>query len=178
MKETLSIVVEGTTDAMILRKTLPSDTLSSTKFYSASGGISLASVGRNILVHEGGPVMLIRGADTFDAEKARKENALILATLRQISFSGNFDVFSFLPSIEIVFFEEPKIIENILGQKIPENLLFDAEIAPKKVLDFLRNSTVKLSLPELIKKISDTEAKSLRKGKQLKELVCRIRKLM
>src|SRR5437762_12025506 len=60
----LSVVVEGPNDAHIIRAVLEKDLAGKLRFFAAGGRVSLATVGRNILVHEGGQVLLVMDSDT------------------------------------------------------------------------------------------------------------------
>ena len=64
LQSSLYIVVEEPADAHIIRGILGKELAGKLRFFAASGRLSLATVGRNILVHEGGPVLLVMDADT------------------------------------------------------------------------------------------------------------------
>lgn len=62
----LKVIVEGLTDAKILRAILGEALSKKVQIFAGQGRASLATVGRNILFHEGGPVLLVRDSETLD----------------------------------------------------------------------------------------------------------------
>jgi 5S rRNA maturation endonuclease (ribonuclease M5) len=58
------IVVEGPTDAAILRKILPSESLQQVKFIDGEGKYSAVSMARKLLMTEQIPTVLVIDADT------------------------------------------------------------------------------------------------------------------
>ncbi len=61
---TLTLVVEGPSDAEFVRAVLGKELTKQTRFFIGRGKMSLASLGRNILVDQGGPVLVVMDADT------------------------------------------------------------------------------------------------------------------
>lgn len=112
MAQPVLFVVEGERDAAILRKLLP-ESLSTARFFAARGRASIATVARNLLVHENGPVMLVADGDTHDADRLREDRANLQLALRNVAPAGRFGIFLFVPEIEVLFFECPQALAEL-----------------------------------------------------------------
>ena len=88
------------------------------RFYVGEGRASLLSVARNLLVHEGGPVLVIMDADTTYPKSAEQTRSMALATLRTVGGSQRFEVFAYIPEHEIVFFEAPAVLKSFCPDDI------------------------------------------------------------
>src|SRR5438445_6796369 len=111
----LKIIVEGITDAKIIRAILGEALSKKVRIFAGKGRASLATVGRNVLFHEGGPVLLVMDSDTLDPQLTAE-----LQSMNRVAMSGaitsgvqlpvptaaespQFRVFTFVPEIEAVF---------------------------------------------------------------------------
>src|SRR5207247_1052519 len=128
----LRVVVEGRVDAVLLRSILCQESKTTVRFYSAEGGLSLLTVGRNLLVHEGGPVLVVMDSDTLNPEQSRASQALARYALGSVAPGEVFDVFVFHPEIEVVFFEAPQVLERLLGRPIPPEVVREGLLVPKQ----------------------------------------------
>jgi hypothetical protein len=108
----LNIVVEGQLDARLLRKYLPKIEGLTPRYFSGDGVVSLATLARNLLVHEEGMVLVVMDSDSLSAENAEQRRTMVMAALRQIAPEERFNVFVFRPEHEIVFFEAPEVLER------------------------------------------------------------------
>jgi hypothetical protein len=130
LKPTLTVVVEGNADAVILKHLLAAEDMH-LRFFAANGRLSLASVARNILIHDAGNVMVVGDADTHDDDRVREDRATIRLALRHVAPEQNFDVFLFLPELEAIFFEVPSVLRaSGVAQATPQR-------EPKRALQAL-----------------------------------------
>jgi hypothetical protein len=140
---TLSVVVESKTAASLVRAILGKELAGKLQFFATDGRIAPATVGRNILVHEGGPVLLVLDSNTRSPRLVEERKSLaFLATsgVAQPDFPRLNDwvkVFLFVPEIEVVFFEAPQSLEGILGQRISESTVQEGSLAPNATLEKL-----------------------------------------
>ena len=172
----LSVVVEGRRDAELLRSLLSKDDLDGLRFFAAQGRISLSSVARNILIHEGCPVLVIMDADTLNAEVAEENRRLVKAVISHISAEVPIDVFSFVPEIEVVFFEAPAFLARKLGRELEPEERLQGLAAPKTTFSALLDQAG-LSSASLQGHIDENEALELRRGVQLSALIAMRRDL-
>jgi hypothetical protein len=174
-RASLSIVVEDATDAHLIRALVGTDLARNLRFFATAGSVSLATVGRNILVHEGGPVLLVMDANTRNQQLVDE-----LQSLAYIATSGvappNLDrlgdwvkVFAFVPEIEVVFFEQPGALGAILGTNVPEEKVQEGLLAPKATLLRLLEQS-KINYPTLATGMRPQLASMLASGKQAKAL--------
>ena len=80
----LTIVVEGRLDAILLRRLFSKYEAIPLRFYAAQGRESLATLGRNILVHEVRPVLIVMDADTLDLRRAVEHCRMVEVLLRRL----------------------------------------------------------------------------------------------
>ena len=142
--------------------------------------MSAVTVGRNILVHEGGPVLLAIDSDTLDIERQREDEATALAAIEVayatdfITMQPLFKVFTFRPCIEVVFFEAPKALERLLEKQVDERTIEEGRARPKQLLQELYGAKESFWLEKLIRQIDEPMQDLLRQGEQatrLREMV-------
>src|SRR5262245_6494788 len=116
----LKIIVEGATDAQIIRAILGKTLSNKVRIFAGQGRASLATVGRNVLFHEGGPVLLVMDSATLDPQLTAELQSMtrvamtgaltsgIPLSVRTVAEPQRFRVFTFVPEIEAVFFEAPQ----------------------------------------------------------------------
>jgi hypothetical protein len=167
----LKIVVEGKADLVILRRLLVRQEDSAFDFYAGAGRMSLTSLGRNILFHEGGPLLIVIDADTLTPKTAAENCDSIRSALRSVSSDDRFDVFGFIPALEVLFFEAPTVLVRRFGANQVDELLIErGHYRPKDVLDGLLRS-VGLSKEDFYKTLSDEDVEELRCGDQARRLI-------
>lgn len=152
----IAVVVEGKADAAILRSLLTGDSTNQTAhFFAAQGKLSLASLGRNILVHEGVPVMVVADADAGRAESVRSQQ---LSALESIAPSARFGAFVFSPDLETVVVdavERPGASPNGNAQYSSDQLAELLRSLPPAKLTLLRNHPQVKSFLDSVKRLQD-----------------------
>jgi hypothetical protein len=168
MKNPLCIVVEGQRDAGVLRQLLPEE-FSNSRFFAAGGRSSVVTLARNILVHEGGHVLIVADADTDDQDQAQKNRNDIQDALRRVAPQQHFDVFLFVPEMEVIFFEYPSVLETLQPQESTD-LGFGSK-GRNSLRDILLNRLRKQKFEDWTGTFSQEIWKGLRNGKQAKSLL-------
>jgi hypothetical protein len=176
----LRIIAESLSDIHFIRKLLYREPVREMKFYASQGKVSAVTVARNILVHEGGPVLLAVDSDTLDIERQREYEATALAAV-EVAYARDFvtmqplcGVFTFRPSLEVVFFEAPKALELLLGKEVDERTIEEGKARPKQLLQKLYGIKDSSWLETVIRKIDEPMQDLLRAGEQatrLREIV-------
>ena len=123
------IIVEGATDAQIIRAILGEALSKKVRIFAAHGLASLATVGRNVLFHEGGPVLLVMDSHTLDPQLTAKLKSMTRVAMSGAITSGvqlsvpsaaeppPLGVFTFVPVIEAVFFDAPRCWSERSGRR-------------------------------------------------------------
>jgi len=73
----ITLAVKGRSDVILLRRLLSELMNCSFRYYAGEGRVSLATLGRNILVHEGCPLMIVE--DVEDLRRGTQAQKLISA---------------------------------------------------------------------------------------------------
>jgi hypothetical protein len=183
----LKIVVEGAADAQIVRAILGEDLARKARFFASQGLASLATVGRNVLVHEGGPVLLVMDSNTLDPQLAAEVRSLNRVAMSGAITSGGqiqvltaapaeqFRVFTFVPEIEAVFFESPQVLARILGKAPPKEKVKEGRLVPRQTLsDLFANAKVQREYKAILKDGDPQIQQAIASGPQaraLKEMV-------
>lgn len=110
------LVVESLLHGFLLRRLMTRTLSVDPRFYSGDGRRALGTMGRSILVHEGGPVFVVKDARTVDVESAEEIRGMARMVLGYIAHEDDYDVFAFMPQLEVVFFEAP----SVLRRYVPE----------------------------------------------------------
>jgi hypothetical protein len=152
-QSTLKIIVEGPTDAEIVRAILGEDLAKKARFFASQGHTSLATLARNVLIHEGGPVLLVMDSETLDPQLITERESIARVALSGALTSGAqiptttiplplpFQVFAFVPTIKAVFFEAPQALARILGKAPPPEKVKEGRLVPEQTLsDLLANA--------------------------------------
>lgn len=178
MSSGVTFVVEGRSDAVLFKKLLSETSSLGFRFFVGGGRASLATVARNILAHEGGPLVIIMDADTLDLAQADSNCLMVRAALRSFSAAGGVEVFAFVPEQEVVFFEAPSVLQRRFGKdRVQQHLLERGLLAPKDtLLTLLRESGVRREV--WFKELTEEDGKDLQRGTQATQLIRSVQALV
>ena len=165
----LSVVVEGRADALVLGRVIGRALSLKPRFYAGGGSLALASLARNILVHDGGPVLVVMDADTTDGGTAAEGCAMTQAALRQVSGDGAFDVFAFVPQLEVAFFESPDVLRRHLASTPGPNELERGKYDPARMLKTLLARDGR-SVESFYRQLDEQDVDALLGGRQMAQL--------
>lgn len=171
----IKVVVKGPLDAKLIRAILGKEMSSKLRFFAPQDQASLATIGRNILVHEGAPVLLVINADTRNTRLAEEVRAMASLAMSGVlpgwpSNNGQwYKVFMFIPEIEVMFFETPAVFEQLLGKPLPDSLVKQGLRDPRHTLLTVLDEA-NLTYPSLIEGMDDDVADALASGPQATEL--------
>ncbi len=166
----LTVVVEGRTDALLLVRVLSRALGIKPGFFAAAGGLSLSTLARNILVHEGGQVLVVMDSDTVDALAAAEARALTRATMRPFAADAQFDVFAFIPQIEVAFFEVPCVLRRHLAGEIDDSDLEVGMVDSARRLDALLERDGQ-TRERFYRELQDEDIDELLTGPQMARLI-------
>jgi hypothetical protein len=170
-----SIVVEGQTDVLLLRKVLLERELAELRFFATEGRISLSTVARNIIVEEGFPVFVIMDANTLDERSAEEARLDTLATIRYVAGTIPIDAYAFVPEMEVVCFQSPSVLERALGRRIADIDVQKGLSEPRRTLEaLLRKFAVNRTLTQFLDDLDEMSLHELRESKQMRGFIDRL----
>jgi len=187
----LKIVVEGVTDAQIVRAILGDAVAKKARLFAAKGLAALETIGRNILFHEGGPVLLVMNSETLNPQLTAELESLSLAAMSGPVTSGiqspvmmesgtpQFKVFAFVPEIEAVFFESPEVLDRLLGKKPSQEKIKEGHFVPKHVLtELLANGKAQRDYQAILSHLDPKARHALAAGAQAGRLKAMVESLL
>ncbi len=177
----LNIIVESQIDADLIRAIYGPVFQGGFRFYAGQGKASLATLARNLLFHEGSPILLVMDSDTTDSRRVAEQKATVEFALRGAIHPGSPEVaqlgslpirvFAFVPEIEVVFFEAPQFLERLLGIRISPERMKEGLLAPKAAMtDVLQEVRPGIKARDIVAKIDSEAASLLGAGKQASAL--------
>ena len=170
---TLTFVVEGRQDAAALRHLL-GDEADKARFFAAGGRTSLVTVARNVVVHEGTPVMVVKDADTRDIGRMQEDRTILRVALRHVAPGALTDVFEFVPELEAIFFEAPSVLDKIKpGLSNDQAFVATGMLAPREALAKVLGKP----LQHLFEDLDDSSWALVRKGAQASAFVEAVNRL-
>jgi hypothetical protein len=170
----LILVVEGHSDVILMRGLLRAETGVSFRFFAGQGRMSLTSLGRNILVHEGGPLIVVRDAETLNPSRAETDCRMVEAALRSVAPNQQFSAFAFVPEIEVIFFEAPEVLTRKFGSEVVSPSVVDrGHYASKDTLGRILQSAG-ISKESYIEELTDADLADLRQGDQAAKLLATV----
>ena len=178
-RPTLTIVVEDQLDAAILRSILNQTHSEGMRYYSAAGRLSPVTVGRNLLVHEKNPVLVVVDSDTLDPRQSADIASMAGALLGAVAPETRFAVFAFVPEFEVIFFEAPSALETLIGAPVSQETVREGLFTPRRTLEkLLADGKAKLPYQTLPIRLDRTSVSQLREGPQLKSLVRTVERML
>lgn len=137
MCDSCTVVAEDLLDVVFLNRVIQRALSVTPRFFTGDGQIALASLARNILVHDGGPVFVVMDAETMNGDTADEARAMTRMALGHVSSGDAFDVCAFVPQLEVVFFEAPAVLRRRLGGHVHGAELELGRFSPAQTLDAL-----------------------------------------
>jgi hypothetical protein len=131
------VFVEGRTDEEFLRRVLPAELTNETEFVQAGSSAGMTSLARSLLARRRTPLAVLMDADSLDPEVIADRRESTEELIQAAAGSVPVKVVLVVPEIEAWFFAVPGLIERVLGEKAPADLLALGARDPKGVLEQL-----------------------------------------
>src|SRR5438128_2325779 len=158
----LSLVVEGRSDEVLLERLLIQPAHCEFRFYASEGRVALETIGRNLLVHQGGPVLVVMDAETLNPSRAEEERGMARFLLQRFSAPEGCDAFAFVPALEVIFFEAPGVLIRRFGaDAVTESVIERGHYLPEDTLAKVL-SPAGLSKEDFFKSLTSEELEELR----------------
>jgi len=132
-----TIIMEGHTDAAILRAILPHELVSACHFMPTTGGSTLVSVARTHLVKNHAPTALVLDTDTLNPTIIAENIQTTRYLMGIVAGDTPFDIIYFIPHIEAIFFEDTTLLRRIFPQFDDVFIRQFARTQPKDQLEVL-----------------------------------------
>lgn len=164
------LVVEDSRIIEILNRLLPPELLEDV-YPVVERGTSAISLARTLLFDRGKPVALVRDAQTVDPGLVRERRSLTEELMQLAVPPIPWRVIQAIPAIEVVFFQEPTVLERYFGRKIPPELVVLGRRDPVGVLQVLaEQSSRPWNLSEALASLTPDEILALRSAPVIREL--------
>jgi hypothetical protein len=173
----LSIVVRGRSGELLLKRLLIQPADCAFRFYASGGGVALETIGRNILVYRGAPVLVVTDAETLNPSKAEEERGLARFLLQRFAAPEDCDAFAFVPALEVIFFETPAVLIGRFGaDAVTETVIERGHYLPDDTLAKVL-TPAGLAKKDFFKSLTTEELEELRRGPQASKLIAAVEKL-
>ena len=173
----LSIIVEGRSDETLLKRLVIQPADCEFRFYTSEGRVALETIGRNVLVHKGGPVLVVMDAETLNPSKAEEERGMARFLLQRFSTPEFSDAVAFVPALKVIFFETPGVLIRRFGaDAVTESIIERGHYLPDDTLARVL-SPAGLSQEDFFKSLTSKELEEVRRGSQASKLIAAVEKL-
>jgi hypothetical protein len=172
----IAVVVEKRWAALLLRRMFRGKLDVAFQFFATGEETSLATVGRNILVHDGGPLLIVKDAETTDRRQAEVDTRYWKQVFKRFSHEDQFRVFSFVPELAVAFFEASTVLTRRFSDLVTGPMIEDGLLDPGATLESIL-STVGLTEEGFVKELSAEDLEELRRGEQANHLLAAVEEL-
>jgi hypothetical protein len=168
---TAYVVTEGSFDAELLLRVLPKHLQEDVLFVDGGGLSGAKSLARSLLVRRRTPVALVMDADTVSPELIQERRQSAEELIGGVAANVPNKVVVAIPTLEVVLFQEPAVLEKLLGQPIPETIRVIARYDPREALDqLLAQSKAFPDREKLLDALSPQDTEVLQKAAPIQEL--------
>lgn len=162
------IVTEGPFDQKLVEVVLRDLYAPELFVIKAYGGKNNARpTARKHLLQHKSPVIFIIDADTSDPDKAKEEQEDLEYYFGMGGQSMPFQVTTFVPTIEVVFFEKPVVIERLLGRPLDRATKIAGRVAPKEILESLLPELKLRTRADIIERLTEEDLREIRSQQQM-----------
>lgn len=167
------IICEGTSDVALLRHILPQDLLSNIEIVAAGGLSAIKSLSRSLLVRRQVPIAIVADSDSIIPESVQERRRSIEELVSSVAVDTYFEVILAVPSIEVVFFQDSRLLPRLLGFEPSQEILSLATSQPYKALkELLSQSGSENGEYSLLHHLTDEDLKALRRAQVVQEIIC------
>lgn len=131
------IVVEGLSDADILRVILPPKTRYSSHILVGGGKSSGVSLARSLISDRGDPLLLVMDSDTVHHEAILEQEKGMRELLGAVAINTPYDVILAIPQLEVIFFQDLDVLASTLQLPLDHEVAVNGAYEPRKVLNAL-----------------------------------------
>jgi hypothetical protein len=116
-------------------------------------------------------------AETLSPHLRQELESMAMLAMSGVAAPGLFQVFTFVPEIEVVFFESPAALARALGGPMSPATIEEGQLAPKKTLTQLLKGAKIPDLAALLRKLDEPAIETLAQGSQARAMTEKVRAL-
>ena len=166
------IVVEGTSDAAVVRALLPTKLRAAYPLVPVGERSNISSFAQTLLVKHKEPLAVMVDTDSLDPGVIYERYVTISQLLAAVAGGTPFKVVLCIPVIEVIFFNAPDILERLFPNVDLNSYVMFYKKQPKEVLDFLfEHGGGPKNLAELLDNLTENDAERLRAIGPIRELI-------
>lgn len=120
-------------------------------------------VARQLLMFRGQPVVFAIDAGTVDEQRVAQHQRDLDDYFAWGAGGSPFQVVQFVPTIEVIFFDRPAVLERLIGRKLEPVLKIAGEVAPRAVLERGVPELVEQKLADRLDELTPKDLRELRK---------------
>lgn len=161
-----TVFVEGAADQKLLERLLAD--LAPTypfRIIRANGRDAARPLARKHLLTRREPVVLVLDAETMDEQRVAQQQRDLEDYMRWGGMQMPYAVLQFVPEAEVVFFENPGVLQRLLDRTLPLEVVEAGRSAPRKMLGSLDQSTLRL-----LNQLRDEDLNELRENEVVKTI--------
>ena len=138
---TVHVLVEGELDRLLLERLL-SDLHGKARFkvQATRGRDAGRPLARKCLMIHGEPAAFVMDSDTRDERRVQQQQQDLESYLAWGGHGVAFKVLQFVPEIEVIFFDDQRFLERVLGRALQESVGIAGHAAPREMLQSLCSS--------------------------------------
>jgi hypothetical protein len=158
-----TIIMEGLTDAAILRALLPGEVVNACHLLPTTGRSTLVSVARTYLIKNHAPTAVLLDTDTLDPTIIAERIQTTRYLMEAVAGDTPFEIIYCIPHIEAIFFDDTAALERVFPQFGNVFILQFAKTQPKDQLDVLfQKGGGPKNLNAFLDQLTSDEVKKLR----------------
>lgn len=166
------IVCEGHSDVELLQRILPKDLLNGVEIVAAGGLSAIKSLSRSLLVRRQSPVAIVADADSIAPDVIQERQSSIEELVESVAIDTPVKVILAVPSIEIIFFQDKRLLSRLLGYEPSQEILNLAVSQPRNVLQqLLARSHEKYNQSRLLAQLTNDDVQLLRNHPVIQEIM-------
>ncbi|HVA50241.1 MAG TPA: hypothetical protein VNH11_28055 [Pirellulales bacterium] len=164
------IMTVGRSDVELLKGLLPRQLLAGIGFLAAESLSSVDSIAVSLLVDERKPLAIVVNAETVDEERIEERRLSLEESVTSFAAGVPVEIVVAVPSLEVVFFQEPRLLEEIVGRQLtPEQTAF-ARALPKMVLGMVLEGCAVKSPVEILTAATPQQLEVFRSSPPIEQL--------
>lgn len=166
------IVCEGNSDVELLQRVLPNELLNGIEIVAAGGLSAIKSLSRSLLVRRQAPVAIVADADSIAPDLVQERRSSIEELVESVAIDTPVKVILAVPSIEIIFFQDERLLSRLLGYEPSQEILNLAISQPHSVLmQLLTQPHGRYNQSHLLAQLTSDDIQHLRSHPVIREII-------